>query len=339
MGYPIKNTQTNLTRELILELYTPNATEWGDLVRRFDEQDRFVEESEAPPSAPQAEDELAAWLGNIDLDDEHGHDHDHDHDHHAHGHGHGPGHGARRANTPSDADTGTRGYELYRWCGNPSAVLRKCGGCAKTRCVCCLCVVHLLSGLAAHEMIARRCRRWGGSIQILRLGVPEVPLDRAQGRLWRQEEVKLSLSGFGVILATWSRVTASGYLAGSLRDGDDDIIPAFASCLFPERLSGRASSRASMRCGCVRLCILLQFALPAGFVIIGQQNIMHDDEEDVWELEAYSLVAHHQMLRRTSNNSLAPSGSDNSPRPKSTSESAGVSEGPGETRRVASSNA
>ncbi|KAM5536335.1 hypothetical protein V8D89_009987 [Ganoderma adspersum] len=119
MGYPIRKTQMNLTRELILELYTPGAAEWGDLVRRFDEQDLF------------AEDELAAWLGNIDLDDEHGHDHDHNH--HAHGHGHG--HGARRANAPSDADRGTRGYELYRcsWCGNPSAVLRKCGGCAKTR--------------------------------------------------------------------------------------------------------------------------------------------------------------------------------------------------------------
>ena len=198
MGYPIKKTQMNLTRELILELYTPGATEWGDLVRRFDEQDRFVEESEAPPSAAQAEDELAAWLGNINLDEEHEHDHDHDYDHHAHGHRHRH-YGARRANAPSNADKGTRGYELYRcsWCGNPSAVLRnsKCGGCAKTRCVCvCVCAlcIFCLSGLAAHEMIARRRRARGGSIQILRPRVPEASLDRTQGGLRVQEEVKLS---------------------------------------------------------------------------------------------------------------------------------------------------
>ncbi|PIL28173.1 hypothetical protein GSI_09710 [Ganoderma sinense ZZ0214-1] len=130
MGYPIRRTQTNLTRELILELYAPGTAEWGDLVRRFDEQDRFVEESEAPPSAAQAEDELAAWLENIDLDHDHDHDHDCD-DGHDHDHIHRP----RRANAPSSTDRGTRGYELYRcsWCGNPSAVLRKCGGCAKTR--------------------------------------------------------------------------------------------------------------------------------------------------------------------------------------------------------------
>ncbi|KAI1791760.1 hypothetical protein LXA43DRAFT_1181643 [Ganoderma leucocontextum] len=125
MGYPIKKTQMNLTRELILDLYTPGATEWGALVRRFDEQDRFVE-GETRLSAAQAEDELAAWLGNIDLDHDN-HEHDHGHIHH--------GHGSRRANAPSSTDRGTRGYELYRcsWCGNPSAVLRKCGGCAKTR--------------------------------------------------------------------------------------------------------------------------------------------------------------------------------------------------------------
>ena len=64
-GRPIKKTQMNLTQELILELYTPGAfkLEWGDLVRRFDEQDRFVEENEAPPSAAEAKDELAACSG------------------------------------------------------------------------------------------------------------------------------------------------------------------------------------------------------------------------------------------------------------------------------------
>ena len=114
---------------LILELYTPGATEWGDLVRRFDEQDRFVEESEAPAVGGPG----GARAGGVAR----GHrprrgTRAHDHDHHAYGHGH---YGARRANAPSNADKGTRGYELYRcsWCGNPSAVLKKCGGCGKKR--------------------------------------------------------------------------------------------------------------------------------------------------------------------------------------------------------------
>lgn len=56
----------------------------------------------------QAEDELAAWLGNVDLDDEH------DHNHHTHEYRHRHKHRTRRANAPEEADGGTRGYELYR---------------------------------------------------------------------------------------------------------------------------------------------------------------------------------------------------------------------------------
>ena len=85
MGYPIENTPTNLVRELILELYAPGAIEWGALVMRLDEQDRFAED-EAPLSQAQAEDELGAWLDNIDLDHDHDHPHDHCHNHHVHGH-------------------------------------------------------------------------------------------------------------------------------------------------------------------------------------------------------------------------------------------------------------
>jgi hypothetical protein len=58
------------------------------------------------PAADKAEDDLAAWLG-----DEHFE-------------------GEDRPATFNDSHV-----ELYRcsWCGNPSAILRKCAGCSKTR--------------------------------------------------------------------------------------------------------------------------------------------------------------------------------------------------------------
>ncbi|TBU53389.1 hypothetical protein BD310DRAFT_887831 [Dichomitus squalens] len=121
LGYPIKRTQMNMARELVFELYTPGAREWGAVVERFDDLDVSVE-GDTPLSPADAEDELAAWLDNVDLEDG---------DVARHGHGRG----RRRANAPSSTGSGTSGYELYRcsWCGNPSAVLRRCGGCAKTR--------------------------------------------------------------------------------------------------------------------------------------------------------------------------------------------------------------
>ena len=235
MGYPIKNTQTNLTRELILELYTPNATEWGDLVRRFDEQDRFVEESEAPPSAAQAEDELAAWLGNINLDEEH--EHDHHHDHHAHVHGHGHGHRTRRANAPSDSDKGTRGYELYRcsWCGNPSAVLRKCGGCVKTRCVYTCCTSSVGCGGSLNDRTPPSRDDTTGWFY------PDTATPGVRSSTGQSTSPTVGARRSEAAAVRFRRPTCQ-YPVGSLQDGDDDIIPPFASCLFPERLSGRASS-------------------------------------------------------------------------------------------------
>lgn len=124
VGHSVKRTQLNLSRELALSLYTPGAKEWGTLVQRFDRLDRCENSGDSSrASSSLVDDDLSEWLGNVSLDD----DEHADHDHHACG-----SHGKR-----SDAAVGgeTSSYELYRcsWCGNPSAILRRCGGCGKTR--------------------------------------------------------------------------------------------------------------------------------------------------------------------------------------------------------------
>ncbi|KAH9849548.1 hypothetical protein C2E23DRAFT_870488 [Lenzites betulinus] len=116
IGFTVKKTQMRLTRELILDLYPKAVKEWGAFIKRFDELDSRADKQK-PLSSTQADDDLAAWLDNIKLDDgmvEHGHTHPH---------------------ACSHPKISMNNVALYRctWCGNPSAVLRKCGGCGKTR--------------------------------------------------------------------------------------------------------------------------------------------------------------------------------------------------------------
>ncbi|KAI0672651.1 hypothetical protein C8Q78DRAFT_1020664 [Trametes maxima] len=125
MGYPIQKTQLNVTRDLLLSIYTKGAREWADFVKRFDDLDTQAQEcfSNAPSDV---EDGLAEWLEKVELadsDDGHGHAH-----HHARSHAFGNGH-------PMPTPKVETRYELYRctWCGNPSAALRKCSGCGKTK--------------------------------------------------------------------------------------------------------------------------------------------------------------------------------------------------------------
>ncbi|OBZ78395.1 hypothetical protein A0H81_02619 [Grifola frondosa] len=109
---PIKKTQLRLTRQLIMELYPAAVTEWGDFIARFDRLDAAVDDH-SHISSSKAEDDLAAWLNNLRADD---------------GEEDYPQYCAHpRINANS--------VMLYHcsWCGNPSAVLRKCGGCGKTR--------------------------------------------------------------------------------------------------------------------------------------------------------------------------------------------------------------
>ncbi|KAI0336663.1 hypothetical protein GY45DRAFT_6348 [Cubamyces sp. BRFM 1775] len=114
IGFAIKKTQMRLARELILDLYPKAVKEWGAFVRRFDELDARTDKQQ-PLSSTQADDDLAAWLDKMKLDDgseEHMHPH-----------------------SCSHPKISMNNVALYRcsWCGNPSAVLRKCGGCGRTR--------------------------------------------------------------------------------------------------------------------------------------------------------------------------------------------------------------
>ncbi|TFK85225.1 hypothetical protein K466DRAFT_552464 [Polyporus arcularius HHB13444] len=112
LNFTIKKTQMRLTREIILDLYSKGVKEWGSFIKHFDELDARAEK-QRPISSTQADDDLAAWLENMKLEE--GED--------------------ARPHMCSHPKISTNNVALYRcsWCGNPSAVLRKCGGCAKTR--------------------------------------------------------------------------------------------------------------------------------------------------------------------------------------------------------------
>ncbi|KAF8067865.1 hypothetical protein FPV67DRAFT_1562105 [Lyophyllum atratum] len=100
-------TNLRLAQETVVKLYTAGAAEFGPVVEKAASEERLK-----PISTEKLEDELAAWLENT---------HVHDHvDNELHG---------------LHPKVNTNAVQLYRcsFCGNPSAVLRKCSGCAKTR--------------------------------------------------------------------------------------------------------------------------------------------------------------------------------------------------------------
>ncbi|KAF8123399.1 hypothetical protein EV363DRAFT_1547591 [Boletus edulis] len=106
-------SQLRFAHEHISSRYAAATKKWGTAVARLDSHsiDEFI------LSRDRAEDRLAAWLH--DIQDEDGNDSG----------GQQPErslHPKRSKNNPS---------ELHRcsWCGNPSAVLRKCRGCEKAR--------------------------------------------------------------------------------------------------------------------------------------------------------------------------------------------------------------
>jgi len=113
LGYDIRRTQMHLTRELAVKLYASAVKEWGHFITRFDGLHSTTAHQKA--SMENAEDHLATWLENLEVDDT-------DHQH---------GHRCRDNRRTVNRST----VELYRcsWCKNPSAVLKKCSGCQKTR--------------------------------------------------------------------------------------------------------------------------------------------------------------------------------------------------------------
>ena len=145
LGYTIKKTQMRLAREMILDLYPKAVTEWGAFIKRFDELDARADKQQ-PISSTQADDDLAAWLDHMKLDD---------------------GEDESAPHYCSHPKISTNSVELYRcsWCGNPSAALRKCGRCGKTRQV----------SPVAHE----RHQSSLTPLQVLRRPVSEEALGRA----------------------------------------------------------------------------------------------------------------------------------------------------------------
>ena len=100
-----------------MKLYPDGVKEWGDVISRFDSLDENGGCTTKTPgeSAGNAEDHLAAWLEEMDLEE--------------------GGHESHANRCPSHPKIVADQVTLYRcsWCGNPSAALRKCSGCAKTR--------------------------------------------------------------------------------------------------------------------------------------------------------------------------------------------------------------
>ena len=107
-----------MTARTVLDHYRPGLNEWGSVVEGLNEVIESSAEYEhhkpAPTTKEDKEDELAAWLNDLDLDEEEGGDvHEH-----------------------AKSRVNAKRVELYRCthCGNPSAVLRKCK-CNKVRLV------------------------------------------------------------------------------------------------------------------------------------------------------------------------------------------------------------
>ncbi|KAF7323691.1 Bin3-type SAM domain-containing protein [Mycena kentingensis (nom. inval.)] len=124
MGIRPPRTEFRQTQETVVKRLSGALAEWSATIATI-RSDSVAE----TPSAQKREEDLAAWMENMELDGcaEAGCGHDH---HHHRGHHRGP---ARKA--PLSVPFSVKRAELYRcsWCGNPSAALRKCAGCSQTR--------------------------------------------------------------------------------------------------------------------------------------------------------------------------------------------------------------
>ena len=68
LSFTIKKTQMRLAREIVLNPYPQAVKEWGGFIKHFDELDSRADKQK-PISSTQADDDLAAWLEHIKLDD------------------------------------------------------------------------------------------------------------------------------------------------------------------------------------------------------------------------------------------------------------------------------
>ncbi|KAJ6572053.1 hypothetical protein B0H19DRAFT_1132370 [Mycena capillaripes] len=104
IGIPPPKTTLRLTQQTVIKLFPEAADEWGEFMTSN------LKVGQAIPDAEKVEDDLAAWLGDEHVE------------------------GERDAHSQL-ATFNNSDVELYRcsWCGNPSAILRRCAGCSKTR--------------------------------------------------------------------------------------------------------------------------------------------------------------------------------------------------------------
>ncbi|KAF7334284.1 Bin3-type SAM domain-containing protein [Mycena sanguinolenta] len=104
VGVPVPKTQLRLTQQTVVRLFPAAAEEWGEFYARTSS----GHGGQPDLTAEKVEDDLAAWLEDLHLEGE-------------------------RDDRPTM--TTFSNVELYRcsWCGNPSAILRKCAGCSKAR--------------------------------------------------------------------------------------------------------------------------------------------------------------------------------------------------------------
>lgn len=104
-------TELRMALQTVITLYPTASGEWSDVIARFD---NLRTQKEPPISPEKAEDDLAAWLENLHEDD---------------------GELKIQAEVPPHPVFDNDHVVLFRcsWCGCPSAILRKCGGCHEAR--------------------------------------------------------------------------------------------------------------------------------------------------------------------------------------------------------------
>ncbi|KAH8108712.1 hypothetical protein DFH11DRAFT_1516499 [Phellopilus nigrolimitatus] len=118
LGRSNNTTQTRLARIALVERLPPATKEWGSVVSRFTELSQSTEEKR---SSKRVDGDLAAWLDDLHVKDDDCN--------------HGRQHQQTYEIVLTSPKVSPNTIDLYRcsWCCNPSALLRKCSSCEKTR--------------------------------------------------------------------------------------------------------------------------------------------------------------------------------------------------------------
>nr|GAT54285.1 predicted protein [Mycena chlorophos] len=129
LGLPVANDQITLVAQRVISSFSRAQKEWGPAISLA------VSDEGARYTRQKVEADLAAWLARLPEafracscgnHHTHGHGHGHDHNHHD---------DEDATPVPPRVDPAEDKTKLYRcsYCHSPSALLRKCAGCAQTR--------------------------------------------------------------------------------------------------------------------------------------------------------------------------------------------------------------